>query len=91
MNGFIDGFNAIFPTLIVPEVHWPGRINRHHSLNLRWGLQAIVIYNIGKKVKHKDHPRVFAIWVAFNSCAILVFSFFLADRRADLFCSRGIS
>lgn len=73
MSGFIDGFSAIYPALIVLTF-----IGQEESIgtiqSISAGVAAFLMYNLGKKVQHKDHPRVFAVWVVFSSLAIITYA-----------------
>ena len=84
LSGFIDGLSAIFPALIVLTF-----IGQEESVgtiqSISAGIAAVLMYNLGKRVKHKDHPRVFAVWVTITSLAIIIFTTLFSPTGALIY------
>ncbi len=72
LSGFIDGFDAIFPIIItLTFIGLEESVGTIQSISA--GIAALMMYYLGKRVKHKDHPKVFGFWVLVNATAKTLF------------------
>ncbi len=81
VNGIASGIESVLPLVIIllflGEEEAVGSVKALTAI-----LSAVVIYAIGKRVRHNHHTLLFSFWILFNLVGGIVFAIFYSPAAA---------